>query len=419
METFLEYILKSTIYLSLMIFVYRLSFKNETYFKLNRLFLLGSVFTSCFLLPLLFKLLSQTSDINNEIFLLPEISINPVISKNSSSGTFNLISSIGDIYFFVTGILILRLIAQIMQILRMYIKSNLYSANSTIIYTDDHPPFSFFNLIFINANSKNDDVDKIILHESVHVNQYHTVDILLIEIICIFHWFNPFVWLYKASFRELHEYLADEVVINKGYDKKAYQSLMLSVATGINDWKPTNKFNSLIKKRIIMMSKQKSTNSSLIKYVLVFPLVAILWFLPSFKIEKAFASNRITKIEKFPILVSAPQSKDEIYKVVEVAPEFIGGQKAMTDFLIKNVKYPEDDQKKGIEGTVYVSFVVEKDGSVSEVKAIRGVNTSLDNEAIRVVKLMSKMWKPGTQKGKPVRVQFNLPIKFKLDEKKK
>jgi TonB family protein len=420
METFIEYILKSSIYLSLLIALYRFLFKNEMYFKLNRIFLLVSILISCLLFPVLMKIISFSGGNTINTILLPEITFYQDIPKQINIAGYNIISLIIDFYFFITGILLIRLLFQILQILRLYIISSNYKTNSTIIYTDDHPPFSFFNLIFINKNNCIDDIDKIILHESVHVNQFHTLDILLVEIVCIFHWFNPFIWLYKASFREIHEYLADEGVINKGCDKKGYQSLMLSVATGIKDFKPSNKFNSLIKKRMIMMSKQKSTNSSLIKYALVIPVIGILWLIPSIQIEKSYAVNLKPESSKIvPVLASVPQSKEEVFMVVENQPEYIGGQKAMTDFLLKNVNYPENDKKNGIEGTVYVSFIVEKDGTVSEVKAIRGVNVSLDNEAIRVVKLMSKKWKPGTQKGKAVRVQFNLPIKFKLTNEKK
>jgi TonB family protein len=366
------------------------------------------------------KIVSFSNGNTINTILLPEITFYQDVINQSNSSIFSFLTVILDTYLLITGFLLVRLLIQILHILRLYIISQNYNENSTIIYTDDHPPFSFFNLIFINKNNSSDDIDKIILHESVHVNQFHTLDILLVEIICIFHWFNPFIWLYKASFREIHEYLADEGVISKGCDKKGYQTLMLSVATGINDWKPINNFNSLIKKRMIMMSKQKSTNSSLIKYALVLPVIGILWLIPSIKIEKSFAMNlKPVSLKVAPVLLTIPQSKEEVFEVVENQPEYIGGQKAMTDFLIKNVNYPENERKNGIEGTVYVSFIVEKDGAVTGVKAIRGVNASLDNEAIRVVKLMSKKWKPGTQKGKAVRVQFNLPIKFKLSNEKK
>ena len=104
-----------------------------------------------------------------------------------------------------------------------------------------------------------------------------------------------------------------------------------------------------------------------------------------------------------------------VYNIVEKMPEFPGGEKALTDYMANNVKYPEEAKNKNIAGRVFVSFVVEKDGSVNEVKVLRGIGGGCDEEAVRVIKSMPK-WKPGIQKGKPVRVSFQMPFMFKLDE---
>ena len=103
----------------------------------------------------------------------------------------------------------------------------------------------------------------------------------------------------------------------------------------------------------------------------------------------------------------------EIFTIVEEQPSFPGGEAALMEFLGKNISYPPMAKESGIQGTVFVTFVVEPDGSVSNVKTLRGIGGGCDEEAIRVVKNMPK-WKPGKQRGKPVRVQFNLPIRFIL-----
>ena len=105
------------------------------------------------------------------------------------------------------------------------------------------------------------------------------------------------------------------------------------------------------------------------------------------------------------------QSKQNVYDMVEQMPEFPGGMPAMIDFLQANLKYPEDAIKQNVGGRVLVMFVVEPDGSLSNVGVARKVFPSLDAEAIRVVKTMPK-WKPGKEKGKPVRVNFTLPVVF-------
>ena len=117
----------------------------------------------------------------------------------------------------------------------------------------------------------------------------------------------------------------------------------------------------------------------------------------------------------FSFMTSTAQTKknDMVFDVVEVMPQFPGGQIAMLQYLMKNIKYPEQAMKKGIQGRVAVSFIVEKDGSISNVRPVHSVHSLLDKEAVRVVESMPK-WTPGKQNGKPVRVRFNLPVMFKL-----
>jgi len=112
-------------------------------------------------------------------------------------------------------------------------------------------------------------------------------------------------------------------------------------------------------------------------------------------------------------VVEEEVSEVEIFTVVEEAPSYPGGDEARIKFLQENIKYPQMARESGISGTVYVTFVVERDGSVTDVKVMRGIGGGCDEEAIRVINAMPK-WNPGKQRGKPVRVQFNMPIKFTL-----
>ena len=118
----------------------------------------------------------------------------------------------------------------------------------------------------------------------------------------------------------------------------------------------------------------------------------------------------------FSFMTSTAQTKKNnmVYDVVEVMPQFPGGQIAMLKYIMENIKYPKQIMEEGIQGRVTVSFIVEKDGRVSNVRLLRSVQSALDKEAIRVVKSMPK-WTPGKHNGKPVRVRFNLPVMFKLN----
>ena len=114
-----------------------------------------------------------------------------------------------------------------------------------------------------------------------------------------------------------------------------------------------------------------------------------------------------------PIVVEEPEEEQQIFQVVENMPEFPGGTQALLQYLKKNIKYPTICQEQGIQGRVVVQFVVNKDGSIVDPEVIKPINPYLDKEALRVVSTMPK-WKPGEQRGKPVRVKFTLPVQFKL-----
>lgn len=187
------------------------------------------------------------------------------------------------------------------------------------------------------------------------------------------------------------------------------------------------------------MTKKKTARLARAKLMIALPLALSMMLLISFSIDvlaqeekvpppppkKEKEVNKPAKSDKEPVIITvvekpAGQDEEPVFTVVEKMPEYPGGKEAMYAFLGQNTKYPQDAKEKGIQGKVYVTFVIEKDGSVSHVKVLRGVSESLDKEAMRVIKTMPN-WKPGTQRGKAVRVQYNFPIKFTLDgdDKKK
>ncbi len=146
-------------------------------------------------------------------------------------------------------------------------------------------------------------------------------------------------------------------------------------------------------------------------FVLMLPLIALAQQTPAGSPSQQERADEAIPVPPVPEPSSADEEK--VYTLTEVMPEFPGGQEAMFAYLGKNLQYPADAREAKKQGTVYITFVVNKDGRVSEVKVLRGLYPSLDKEAMRVVSRMPN-WKPGTQNGKPVRTQFNLPVKFLL-----
>jgi TonB family protein len=342
---------------------------------------------------------------------------------------------------YLTGVVIflLRFVIQLIQLHRITRRFGVKGREGEQIIMVDHhySPFSFFNMIFISETIPPATLPTILAHERIHVRQHHTVDMLLIETATIFQWFNPVIWLAGREIKSIHEYLADEGVLQNGTTRSQYQQMILNETMGIQVNNLTNNFNvSLLKKRIAMMTKTKSKTWAKSKVLIALPaLLVLLFMLTARSYSNADVLNTpdspaFNQIHVNPIAEPVIQEKqkketqikyvapvapaNEVYTVVEKQPSYPGGTDGYRDFLLANIKYPEEAVKKGVTGTVYVTFVVQKDGSIANVKVLRGIGTGCDEEAVRVVRLMPK-WNPGEQKGKPVDVQYNLPIKFILD----
>lgn len=130
-------------------------------------------------------------------------------------------------------------------------------------------------------------------------------------------------------------------------------------------------------------------------------------------INAEVAQNEVIEEYVAPEIEEEEVHETEVFTIVEEMPEFPGGMNKLADYLAKNIKYPQMARESGIQGRVFITFVVEKDGSVTNVQVLRSLGGGCDEEAMRVVKSMPK-WKPGKQRGKPVRVSYNLPVNFKL-----
>ena len=166
-----------------------------------------------------------------------------------------------------------------------------------------------------------------------------------------------------------------------------------------------------------MMTKSKSNYAAKLKVLLVAPVAffLVVAFTVSPVVKTVAQVDKQTKKVEAKSQNPQEQAKEEVFTVVEVMPQFPGGEKALQQYLVGNIKYPEDARKKGVQGTTYVSFIVGRDGNISDTKVLRGFDKDCDQVALNVVKNMPK-WESGFQGGKPVRVQFNMPIKFSLGD---
>jgi len=456
MHPFFIYLIQANIALSLFFILYAVVLKRDTFLHLRRFFFLSVILFSL-LYPLitvpvpggLSELFSVKTEEAVSTVFIGEPSFEIVsVEETAPSRDINWTGICMIIYISITLLFLVRFLIQLLSIIRIRVRSELTVISGIPVYRlkDDITPFSFFNLIFIHAEKHSDaELAQILLHEQTHVRQGHSVDIMLIESVCLLFWWNPFVWLLKREMAMNLEYLADNGVLTRGVNSREYQYHLLRLTYHETAVPIVNNFNvSQLKQRIMMMNQSKSPAYRVGRYLLMLPLVLL--FLTANSLyaaqqapadednllsdpavaasshdqEQVSTDNRITPeqvqaaLQDQSLQQPPPEKKEEeIFMVVENMPEYPGGNGAMMKFISDTIRYPVEAQQKGIQGSVICNFVVMKDGSISDVQIVRGVDPLLDAEALRVLKLMPD-WKPGKQRGQSVNVRFTLPVVFRL-----
>ena len=306
-----------------------------------------------------------------------------------------------------------------------------------MVHNQEIAPFSWMKYIVISRKDLEENGREILIHEMAHIHHRHSVDLLVADICIFFQWFNPGAWLLKQELQNIHEYEADETVINEGVNAKEYQLLLIKKAVGTRLYSMANSFNhSKLKKRITMMLKEKSNPWARLKYLYVLPLAAIAvtaFARPeiSEKMEEISAVKvndlaeivqekvlqdtvKVSKDEKKDALVvTGVKSKEEeeivIFEVVEQMPEYPGGMSALQKYLSEKIAGSPMKGKAG--GRVMVGFTVAETGKIKDVRVLQSDEASLNQEAERIVSEMPD-WIPGKQRGRPVPVKYTVPIRF-------
>ena len=576
-----HYLLQVNIYLVIFYLFYRLLLAKETYFVLNRIYLMCSGLLAM-AIPFMQVSWFSRQEISQQIYVQVEqfnqfIVAEPMVAQQQK---FSWGGIIVVVYLLGLSFFIIRFIVQLLAVKRMFksIASGL--------------AFSFWNKKVVAQNLP--EADTINHHEDVHIKQLHTFDVIFFEILGALTWFNPIIYLYKETLKDIHEFLADEAAAKFQGDKEAYAMLLFNQTLGVNANTLTNGFfkKSMLKKRIMMLYKERSKKTAIIKYGIVLPLFAAALLLSSATIKKnpqilAVANeipienakatvvevldlsnepkenvtitsdknkvsgeeiNRMDDITSFykyvgdninypaearfnniqgnlmvsfkvinkkltninvdakmgygidedvvgtlnkydgealvngnysikiefrlegvfgdiineysqprkgfkklstvtltgfnrdggktsvtqktehtaltvtgfnrqsnTDLVATQDGDNTVYSFVsmETPPTYPGGMASFYRFLGENIKYPTTAVENNIQGNVFLSFTVEKDGALSNIKIDRKLGYGTDEEAVRVLGL-SKRWNPGMQNGKPVRVKYNLPIRFAM-----
>lgn len=402
MEYLLNYIVESSVALGILSIFYRLLIKRTQVLWFNRLYINGSIIFATVLPVLHIKLPSGTGMnmlpnivVGGGYNLLETITVFGESTSRVASLSFQKFPWISAFYMLGLGLLVFRLSYSIYRLHWFRKKANIERFDDFIlvdIFTN-HSPFSFFRLMFVNRSKYDEDeLHTIVKHELTHIQLKHTFDILLIELILIIQWFNPFIWLLRIDLKEVHEFQADRRALSSGINPGFYKKLLLYEALGSRFVIANNLNQSLIKKRLKMMNNKINKSLGILKPMLAAIILTLL--------VVAFACDK---------------QDSKVYTEVDVMPVYPGGIEALKAYISENLNYPEEANSQKLEGKVFVSFVVSDDGSVTDAKIERSVNMLLDNEALRVVNSLPK-WSPGMKDGENVNVRFTLPVTFKAED---
>ena len=427
------YLVVSAFSLALMLVVYRLTLSRTTFHGFNRGVLLGSLALAALVPFVHFQTVSEKASapitqMMNDIMVYADGASQTNTAQVAEAGSgMSVLSIISLVYLAGVVICLLRVAIGILssEILCHRRSRDLADGSHLVITDRNYAPFSWRNYIVISRKDYEANGAMIITHEQAHVRHHHSFDLILAQLFCAFQWFNPAAWMLKRSLMEVHEYEADASVLESGFDERRYQICLVRAALQGSFATTTNNFaNCSTKKRIVMMNRHSTNPWARLRVLLMLPAVAL-------SVTVASASNQDIKVaEKQNVTtviieekngkvdsssINLPAAPDDVFTIVEETPEFPGGTVALLEYLRTNIKYPQDCRENHIQGRVLVTFIVETDGSITNANVVRGVDPSLDAEALRVI-LGMPYWKPGKQRGNAVRVQYTVPINFRLSD---
>ena len=475
-----RYIIQIIVFQLVFLLVYESFLKKETFFTANRWYLLLTPVLSLILPFASFTAISDVvpasavTAINNTI-KLPEVFIGtqqPTVEqlptvhikaeKTAAVNWWLVVYALGSFTSFVLFLKRWRVIGKLFQF-----KAEDKKDFKIVEIPNSRMAFTFLKTVFLGSDISAKEREHILAHELIHVSQKHSLDLLVFEILKVLFWFNPLVYLFQNRIAALHEFIADEAVVKKT-SKKHYFNQLLNSAFETQNLSFTNQFfnQSLIKKRIVMLQKNKSTTIAKFKFLLVVPVLAMMLIYVSCSDERDVSSDDPTgdidnliskiqnkdnlsedeKIELVKVLQAVEEKmegtsfkeKNKVYEVrgwadtndvpfavIEEVPVFPGCadlktnnerkscmSEKITQYVVNNFDtgIGKDILDEGEITRVIVQFKINASGDVTEIKA-RAPHPDLEMEAKRVINSLPRM-QPGKQRGKAVGVVYSLPIVF-------
>ena len=429
---------------SLLIGIYYLFLRKEKMFRFNRFYLLLALVFS-YTIPFV-KINLPTVQQQKGRLIFDEIQTQQLLQNSTETSDFNWMRLVLMIYGLIAFGLIIKALFSIFKIINLKGEDLIYQNQKVRLIEENLPPFSFWNKIYLNQNYfENQKIDnRIFLHEKTHLAQKHSLDLIFIEFLQAISWFNPAIFLFKKAIITNHEFLADEVIVEKHFDVRSYQHLILSEVMNSQKLSLINPFNfNNTKQRFIMMTTQKSKLEKVKKLlaISVFAGASILFVqkvyatetklevkseipeiaeiiplksdtIPSKKVQNAVKMKarkappvpRELKENELPIPPPPPPARD-------ITPaEFPEGLNTLRNNFSQNFDSSAFGKKDGtLKTSIYIT--IDENGKTKDVRA-EGPNQAFNNEAIRTLKLVTqdKLWKPATEEGKAAATVFQFPI---------
>lgn len=417
LNTAVIYALETLTCLAIFYLLYHFFLRKESSFHFNRGFLLTALVLS-FAFPLLnfdydpnntFQVLNSIHQVGNGVSDEPIIEAQKAYSYTitaKSERPFLLWWEIVLLIYIsgvvIKGLLLTAHIRSIKEVIWYKRHSTRFKKDHFLVNTDGTlPTFAFFNYLFWDNTLQLNDFEKeqILKHEKAHINQKHSYDIILIEVLKALFWFNPLLYFYKHLLEETHEYAADRAVTAKG-ETKDYTQVLVRIVFQKMGLELTSAFNkNKVLKRIKMLEQKRKTNW--LKYLLPIPAAALLFFVFSF--EPVTLNNEV-KVGEIEIIGNQ--------EGIELTARPLGGFERWNQFLEEQIEYPEIAAKANLTGEMKISFTVNKGGKLEDLYFDQALGYETEKAVIRALE-RSTVWSPAVANGERVDSRISLPITFK------
>ena len=474
MEQMLIYTLKSALVLTLLYLPYTLMLRRERFFRMNRTTLLG-ILGVALIFPLCKTHVPEVTDRLSATIANTQIMVyraEAVITASGADSSWGLMEWIAFVYVAGLALVVAFRLWQVMQIRRIIRSGSLWrqrEADGITIYCHEgnEPPLSWMRSIVISQYDYNNNPREMLHHERAHIGCHHSFDILLLMVVEAVQWWNPLVYVLGSSLRDIHEYEADNHVLSQGVELQAYQQLLVRKALAGTSCPFANNFNrSSIAKRIAMMRRPDSSPWMRSKLLLLLPLAMMALVVaaspviePLFIIDgveatgyryrdlpedsihdvqvllgsvattfygdKGLGGVVIVNTKEWPTDTAMRADDDEAFEVFVIAeemPRFVGDGQTINEYINQHLVYPPDAVNQNVEADVDVRFVVERDGSLTDIVAVvHSTNQPHQEQALLQLcesaeQLVAGMppWKPARQQGRNVRARAELNIMYRL-----